>query len=192
MAYHSPPSPCVCLLVGTCVSSMHVCSLKGVTPRFSCRPGPEQADAGVGSGGGRSPPPSKEKKGLTVRAGISRKYTKQAPGSERRTFCKLPHPSLDHCSRLPCSPSFHRAPPIWAACLPQPEQSFQTINQIALLPTPLLPHLPIRSRREAKPGPSVLSAACRAGARERAIFCSLTHLLSSSSSSVSSLACSSI
>lgn len=41
----------MCLLVGICVNSMHVCCLKGVTPRFSCRPGPEQADAGVGGGG---------------------------------------------------------------------------------------------------------------------------------------------
>lgn len=51
MAYPSPSSPCACLRVGICVNSKHAYSLKGVTPRFSCRPGPEQADAGVGEGG---------------------------------------------------------------------------------------------------------------------------------------------
>lgn len=35
-------------------------------------------------------------------------------------------------------------------CLPQPEQCFQTVNQITSLPTPLLPQLPITCRREAK------------------------------------------
>lgn len=48
MAYPGPTSLFMCLLVGICVNSMHVCRLKGVTPRFSCRPGPEQVDAGVG------------------------------------------------------------------------------------------------------------------------------------------------
>lgn len=38
----------------------HVYILKYVTPRFSCRPGPEQANAGVGGGGVPSGPHQRE------------------------------------------------------------------------------------------------------------------------------------
>lgn len=96
-------------------------------------------------------PPSREEKGLTIRAGIFRMYTNQALGVSREPSASCLIPAWTTAEASPCSPSFYRAPPIWAACLPQPEQSFQTINQITLLPTPLPPHLPIRSRREAKP-----------------------------------------
>lgn len=117
MAYPGPPSLCVCLLEGVCVNSMHVCSLKGVTPRFSCRPAPEQADAGLG-GGGSEPSGSPVKRGEGVdRAGIFRMYTNQALGCEQRTFCKLPHLSLDHCSGLPLLSLLLQSPSI-LGCLP--------------------------------------------------------------------------
>lgn len=118
-------------------------------------------------------PQSREEKGLTEQVSSGCRLTKHwAVSREPSASCLTSAWTTAVAS--PCSPSFYRAPPFWAACLPQPEQSFQTINQITLLPTPLPPHLPIRSRREAKPPASVLSAACRAGAWERTVFCSLT------------------
>lgn len=109
-------------------------------------------------GGGSEPggSPIREEEGLTVRAGISRMYSNQALGVSR-ALCERAASSQPGPLQWPplALPPFLRAPPIWAACLPQPEQSFQTINQITLLPTPLPPHLPIRSRRKAKAGLSL-------------------------------------
>lgn len=85
----SRPSQPLCMpACGDMCEQHHVYSLKGVTPRSSCRSGPEQVSAGVGGGGagvgdggagvgggggGPSGSPTKERKGQTVRAGISRK-----------------------------------------------------------------------------------------------------------------------
>lgn len=177
MAYPGPTSLFMCLLVGICVNSMHVCRLKGVTPRFSCRPGPEQVDAGVG-GVVVSPvvPPSREEKGLTVRAGISRMYTNQALALSREPSASCLVPAWTTAVASPCSPSFYLAPPIWAACLPAAAR--------AILPNHksdhITPHAPASSpshqkqERSQAPASLVLSAACRAGAWERTGFCSLT------------------
>lgn len=107
--------------------------------------------------------PSREEEGLTVSAGISRMYTNQALGVNRAPSASCLVPAWTTAVASPCSPSFSRAPPIWAACLTQPEQSFQTINQITVLPTPLPPHLPIRSRRKAKLGLSLGPQCCLQG-----------------------------
>lgn len=103
-----------------------------------------------GVGVGPVVPPSREEQGLTEQVSSGCILTNHcAVSREPSASCLIPTWTTAVAS--PCSPSFYRAPPIWAACLLQPEHSFQTINQITLLPTPLPPHLPIRSRREAKP-----------------------------------------
>lgn len=55
--------PCQPLCMPACgdmCEQHHVYSLKYVTPRFFYRPGPEQANAGVGGGGGPSGPHQRE------------------------------------------------------------------------------------------------------------------------------------
>lgn len=135
-------------------------------------------------------PPSREEKGLTVRAGISRMYTNQALGCEQRTLCKLPHPSLDHCSGLPLLSLLLQSPSN-LGCLPAAAR--------AILPNHksdhITPHAPASSpshqKQERSQTPaSVLSTACW-GLGENHFSAISPHLPSPSISAVSFLACSS-
>lgn len=194
MAYPGPTSPCLCLLLGVRVSSMNVCSMKGVTPRFSCRPGPKQADAGVG-GRGSGPSGSPIPGGAGVdRAGIFRMYTNQSLRCEQRTFCKLPHPNLDHCSGLPLLSLLLQSPSN-LGCLPAAAR--------ALLPNHksdhITPHAPASSPSHQKPERSQTPGGPRSSAQPaglgpgREVFSAVSpHLPSPSISAVSFLAFSSL
>lgn len=101
---------------------------------------------------------------VVIKDASSRRWSRQSQGS----LCGV----LSIQPWLPRGACLGASPPAWTTavttswlspsfllspsnphCLPQPEQSFQTINQITSLPTPLLPQLPIICRREAKPCP---------------------------------------
>lgn len=126
----------------------------------SCRPG-----SGWGNAGDSSCPQTGRQKGRG-RGKAGWVVVKEASSSGRRSRqtqawapgARSIHPSASAPAWTTAVTSFWLSPsfllsPSNPRCLPQPEQCFQTVNQITSLPTPLLPQLPIICRREAKPCP---------------------------------------
>lgn len=126
-----PSWPYQPLCVPACgdMCEQHV-QLERCNSKILCRLGPSTLMLGLEAVRvGPVVPPSREEKGLTEQVSSGCIRTKHwAVSREPSASCLISAWTTAVAS--PCSPSFYRAPPIWAACLPQPEQSFQTINQI--------------------------------------------------------------